>query len=422
MLRSLSLRRSFSAHLEPVSFSSESKMKASLLAHHWTLDPDIVYLNHGSFGACPRKVLEAQAELRDLLERQPAHFFTSEAPRRLEEARGALAGFVGCDPDDLAFVPNVTTAINSVMGSLSLAPDDEIVFTDHAYNATKNIIYHVAEQLKCVVRKLEFPLATKSPEEIAAAILSGVSAHTRLFVLDHVTSQDGIIMPLELILPRLREMGIEVLVDGAHAPGMLPLDIAQLAPAYYTGNCHKWICAPKGAGFLYVRRDLQESVRPAIISHGANSGLVGNARFRTEFEWIGTNDPTAQIVVPVAIDFMAGLLPGGWSEVMERNHTLCLLGREIIADAIGTSPRCPETMLGSLASIPLPASPHYPPSETHSALDPDPIHRELLDRHGIEVPVFCPGPKSGRMIRISAQLYNQRSDYEKLARALVALL
>ena len=397
-------------------------MKTNSLSQHWALDPETIYLNHGSFGACPRRVLEAQSRIRDLLEHQPSRFFSSEAPRLLERARQALAAFVGCDADDLVLISNATQAINSVLGSLEVAPGDRIVFTDHEYNATRNIIHHAGERLGCDVVTLTLPFPALSSEEIAHAILNEIPDRTRLVVLDHVTSQTGMILPLAQILPALRTRGIEVLIDGAHAPGMLPLDIAELAPAYYTGNCHKWICAPKGAAFLYVRRDLQGSVRPNQISHGANSGLKGHDRFRAEFDWTGTDDPSARIVISDALDFMDELLPGGWPEVMERNHALCVLGREIITDALGTSPACPEEMLGSLASIPLPETANYPSPETLSALDPDPIHRDLLEHHRIEVPILrCPAHPT-RMVRISAQLYNQRSDYESLARALVALL
>jgi len=395
---------------------------AAELKRHWGLDPEIVQLNHGSFGACPRAVLARQQALREQLEREPSRFFNLEAAPLLAESRSELGAFVGCHADDLAFVPNVTAALNGVLGSLRLAPDDEVLLTNHEYNATRNIVEYTASRdgHRMVIAELPYPVA--SPDAAFEAILDRVGPATRLVVVDHVTSQTGLVLPLEQLIPALAERGIEVLVDGAHAPGMLDLDISALAPAYYTGNCHKWICAPKGAGFLYVRRDLQDSVRPSNISHGANAGLHGPERFRAEFDWTGTDDPTAHIAVAHAISFMGGLLPGGWPEVRARNRALCLEGRRIVADALGVDLPCPDEMIGSLATLPVPDSERFPLRRVASALDPDVLHQALFEQHRIEVPILTSLAHSGRLIRISAQLYNERSDYERLGEALRALL
>jgi len=256
---------------------------------------------------------------------------------------------------------------------------------------------------------------------VVAAVLEGVGPRTRLAVLDHVTSPTGLVFPIERLARELRERDVELLVDGAHAPGMLALDLRSLGAAYYAGNCHKWICAPKGAGFLFVRRDCQAGVRPAVISHGANAPVQpGNPRFRAEFDWTGTDDPTPALCVPEALRFLATLAPGGWPEIRERNRVLALEARRILAGALGTALPCPDAMLGSLATLPVPETAPFPPVEATSALAPDPLH-DALRRLGLQAPVVSCPAHPGRLLRVSAALYNERADYERLAGALVEL-
>ena len=267
--------------------------------------------------------------------------------------------------------------------------------------------------------KVPFPL--HSPSQVVEAVVAAVTPRTRLALLDHVTSQTGLVFPLEALIPALHARGVEVLVDGAHAPGMLPLDLRTLGAEYYTGNCHKWLCAPKGAGFLAVRRDLQERVRPAVISHGANAPVEPGARFRPEFDWTGTLDPTAALSVPEALRFMSTLLPGGWPEIMRRNRALALQGRRCIAEALGVELPCPDQMVGSLAALPVPERAGLPAAAA-SVLDADPLQEALFRDHRIEVPVLgCPA-HPGRLLRISSQLYNRIEDYQRLAAALGELL
>ena len=394
------------------------------LRRHWLLEDETVFLNHGSFGACPRPVLEAQARLRERMEREPARFFTREAPRLLAAAREALGAFVGADADDLAFVPNVTTALNSVLRSFPLAPGDELLLTDHEYNATRNAALLYAQERGAQLRmaRVPFPFAAGSgPEAVVAAVLEAVGPRTRLAVLDHVTSSTGLVFPIERLVAELRGRGVETLVDGAHAPGMLALDLRALGAAFYGANCHKWLCAPKGAGFLWVRRDQRERVHPAITSHGANAPpLPGRDRFRAEFDWMGTDDPTPALCVPDALAFLAAVVPGGAAEVRERNRVLALEARRIIAAALGCALPCPDAMIGSLASLPVPSAPGLPAEAPRSALDLDPLH-EALFRRGLEVPIVSCPAHPGRLLRVSAALYNERSDYERLAAALRAL-
>jgi isopenicillin-N epimerase len=378
-----------------------------------------VFLNHGSFGACPQPVLDYQLAMRARLERQPVQFFVRDLEGLLDEARATLGAFLGAPAEDLAWVPNATTGVNAVLRSLALEPDDELLVTDHEYNACRNALDYVAARAgaKVVLATLPFPIA--DAETAVDAILGRVTDRTRLALIDHVTSQTGLVLPIARIVTALRERGVETLVDGAHAPGMLPLDLAGLGAGWYTGNCHKWLCAPKGAGFLYVRPDLQSAVRPVTISHGANATRGDRSRFLLEFDWTGTGDPTAVLAVPEALRFMGGLLPGGWPALREHNRALVLEGRTTLCAALGLTPPCPDDMIGSLCSLPLPDGDGAPPE---SALYTDPLQDRLLEDFAIEVPIVpWPAPPQ-RLLRISAQVYNRPADYRRLAAALRTLL
>ena len=385
---------------------------ATALAAHWTLDPAVTFLNHGSFGACPRAVLEAQAEARARLEREPVHFFTRCLERELAEARSALAGFLGADPDDLAFVPNATAGVNTVLRSLDLEAGDELLVTDHEYRACRNALDFVAARAgaRVVVAALPFPV--DSAATLAGPILAAVGPRTRLALLDQVTSPTGLVLPIDALVEALTARGVETLVDAAHAAGMLELRLDRTGAAWTTGNCHKWLCAPKGAAFLHVRRDRQPGLRPLGLSHGASLPAGGRTRFRLEHDWTGTHDPTAHLAVPAAIRCLEEMVPGGWPEVRRRNHALVLEGRDAVCDALGVPAPCPAALVGSLASIPLPR-----PADARSPPDPDPLHHHLWAAHRIEVPVF-PWPALGlRILRLSAQLYNHAGQYRALAAA-----
>jgi len=392
------------------------------LSRHWKLDPEVTYLNHGSFGACPTAVLDAQQRMREWMEREPVRFLTAEAPPLLAEARATLGEFVGASAEDLAFVPNATTGLNAVLQSSPLAAGDELLVTDHEYNASRNAIEFAAARCAARVVVVSLPFPTAGPDEILEAVLRSVTAKTRLAMLDHVTSQTALVLPIRELIRELEARDVAVLIDGAHAPGMLALDIDALAPSYYTGNCHKWICAPKGVGFLWVREDRRESVRPVVISHGANAPVAKSERFRAEFEWMGTADPSAALAVPEAIRFLGSLLPGGWEEIRERNRRLALEGRRLLADALEVELPCPDEMIGSMAAIALPASGRFPVESGAHAFRRNALHDALFHEHRIEVPVLFDPSGKAQLVRISAQLYNERGDYERLAAALLALL
>ncbi|NES93842.1 MAG: aminotransferase class V-fold PLP-dependent enzyme [Desertifilum sp. SIO1I2] len=375
----------------------------------WLLDPQIAYLNHGAFGACPIPILELQQRLRSQLEREPVRFMERELEPLLDRARRALADFVGTDPSHLAFVPNATTGVNAVLRSLSLSPEDELLATDQEYNACRNALNYISQRTgaKIAIASVPFPLT--SPQQIVEAVLARVSSKTKLVLLDHITSQTGLIFPIRPLIAQLTSFGIQVLVDGAHAPGQVPLNLRELGATYYTGNCHKWLCAPKGAAFLYVHPDRQAQVRPLTISHGANATRQDKSRFHLEFDWMGTDDPTAYLCLPEVIEFMGSLLPGGWSELMQRNHNLVLAARQWLCEALKVDLPCPDEMIGSMACVPLPDGEEKPLRDT------------LFDQYGIEVPImpFPAFPK--RLLRVSAQIYNTPEEYQALASAIAQI-
>jgi len=399
-----------------VTNAAPSTAPATDAARWWTLDPAIDYLNHGSFGACPEPLLAAQHEWQRRLEREPVLFLHREIERHLDAARAALAAFVGARPEDLVFVPNATAGVNTVLRSLAFAPGDELLTTDQEYNASRNALDFVAQAAgaKVVVAKVPFPIA--SPDVVVERIVASVTPRTRLALVDHISSPTGLLFPIERIVRELAARGVETLVDGAHGPGQVELRLDALGAAYYTGNCHKWLCTPKGSALLHVRRDRQATLRPLAISHGANSRRSDRSRMLLEFDWPGTFDPSAFLVIPQALQFLAGLLPGGIEELRKRNHALAMEGRKLLLQAVPQPDPCPESMVGSLAAIVLPdaTEPQVQPAGV------DPLHLRLFERHRIEVPVpLWPAPPR-RLLRISAQLYNRREQYVRLADALRA--
>lgn len=389
----------------------------SVWAARWTLDPAVAFLNHGSFGACPRDILNLQAGLRTRLEAEPVRFLTRELPPLLDAARARLAQLLQTAPDNLAFVPNATAGINAVVRSLEFRPGDEILTTDHAYNACYCALAEVARRAgaRLVIAQVPFPMA--SADAVVESVLAAVTERTRLVMLDHVTSPTALVFPVARLVGALAKLGVDTLVDGAHAPGMLPVELDVLRPAYYAGNCHKWLCAPKGAGFLYVRPDLQERIQPSVISHGYNTPRPGRNTLHTRFDWTGTLDPTPWLCVGAAIDWCASLMPDGLAALWQHNHALACTARRLLCAALDVPPPCPETMLGAMATLELPARCQgaTPPA---GALDP--LQARLLEQYALEVPVVNWGAPSRRHVRISAQAYNSQAQFAWLAAALKA--
>jgi isopenicillin-N epimerase len=398
--------------------------KAPSPAADWALDPTVTFLNHGSFGACPKAILDVQRRWQDRLEAQPVRFLGRELEDLLDWSRSEIGAYVGADADDLALIPNATAGINTVLRSLRFDKGDELLATDHAYNATLNAVRYGAAKdgAKVVLARIPFPIS--SPDEAFEAIMAAVTPRTKLAVLDHVTSVTALIVPLERLVPALAERGVDVLVDGAHGPGMLRLRLGELGAAYYAGNGHKWMCAPKGSAFLHVRRDRQALIKPLSISHGANDTRMDRSRFRLEFDWQGTLDPSAWLTWPAAIDGLAEILPGGWASIISFDHRLAVAAGEMLAEALHTDVQAPTEMIGSMASIRLPGGP-WPRAEATRRMA---VIEEALRGRRFEVPLMMwpcpwlvdsgdlpPATEFDLLIRVSAQVYNYLGQYERLA-------
>ena len=387
---------------------------------YWGLDPQITFLNHGSHGACPLAVLAVQQQLRTQLEQEPVRFFMREFEGLLEEARSHLCHFIHADPTDVVFVPNATTGVNTVLNSLAvtgnLDQDSELLTTDHEYNACRNALEYLADRTgsKIVLAKIPFPVT--DPQEINQAIIAAITPKTKLVLIDHVTSQTALIMPIAELITYLNQLGIPSLIDGAHAPGMVDLNLGELGATYYTGNCHKWMCTPKGAAFLYVQRNVQSNLRPLVISHGANSPRTDKSRFHLEFDWVGTGDPTAYFCIPEAIDFLEKIY--GWEKLKQDNRSQALAARKVIAESLGVELPCPDSMIGSMAVIPLPDS--FPTLAPGQLIPP--VQEKLFHQYAIEVPIVPWTGNPKQMVRISAQIYNTPDQYQYLATALQNLI
>jgi isopenicillin-N epimerase len=393
----------------------------------WTLDPAVIFLNHGSFGACPAPVLAAQRAWQDRLEADPVDFLGRQLEGLVDAARSEVAAFVGADPDDLAFVPNATVGISTVLRSLRFRPGDEILVDTHEYNAARNAVTFAADRDGARVVVAEIPFPIRDPGQVTEAFLACVTPRTVLALISHVTSPTALIFPIAELVTELGQRGIDTLVDGAHAPGMVALDVEAIGAAYYTGNCHKWLCGPKGTAFLHVRRDRQKDLRPLAISHGASSVRTDRSPFRLEFDWTGTADPSGYLALPTAIRFMGSLLPGGWPELMATNRGLALAARDLLCQAFAVD-TAPDDMLGSMVTVPLPR-----PGPASSLPDDASIRRGPLR----DLPHRGPdhrdaGPVGGageagdavppRFVRISAQRYSTLDQYARLADALCEIL
>lgn len=365
----------------------------------FALDPSVVHLNHGSFGACPRAVLEEQQRWRDRLEAATMRFFVLDYPPALAAARARLAELLRADADGLAFVPNATTGVAAALESL-VPRDADVVTTDHAYAACRHALDRIVGGRggRVITAHVEAPV--RDPGQHVDAIVAAVTPKTRLLLLDHVTSPTGLVLDVAAIVRALRGRELMIVVDGAHAPGMLDLDVGALDVDVYVGNLHKWTCAPKGVGFLWAHPRHRDRLRPVVTSHGHT--------FRDAFDWTGTHDPSASLCVPAAIDEIARL-GGGWPAVRDHNHRLVLAMRELLHAALGGAPLAPASMLGSMAAIAvtLPA----PPRD---------FERRLLEA-GWEVAI-ADWPRLGAVyVRVSAHLYNTLHDAQLLAAHLVAL-
>lgn len=379
------------------------------LRSHWSLEPGRVFLNHGSYGACPTQVLEVQSELRARLERSPGDFFGRQYRPLLREAGERLAEFLGARSQQLAWVTNATSGVNAVLNSLPWSAGDQLLLTDHGYRACANAARYLSERLGVELVEVALPFPT-DPVDIQQRVLAALTPRTRLAMLDHISSPTATIFPVAELAEQLAARGIKVLIDGAHAPGMLELDLRQLGArgvTYYTGNLHKWCCAPKGSAFLWVAEPDQRGLHPPVISHGFSIVSAEAIPFWEEFHWSGTFDPTAWLAAPAALSFLGSLFPGGWEELRAHCRQLLQQGQKLVLEVLPVSTFSPLAGSGQMVSLQLPDC------------DPDQLHRELYDEYGIDTQVFHWGGRT--LLRLSAAVYNTTSDYHSLAAALKGL-
>ena len=373
------------------------------LRHFWALEPSMHFLNHGSYGATPRHVLAAQHQWRARMERQPVRFMSDELPAALWDARARLAAFLSTQPERLGMVENATAGVNAVLRSIAWRAGDELVLADHAYLAVRHTVQHLAECHGLVVRRvqLEFPLSGQ--EAILEAYWSAITPRTRLVIVDHIFSTLAVQAPVAEIVAVCQPLGVRVLVDGAHAPGLLPLALDELGADWYVGNCHKWLLAPKGCAFLYASGAAAQDLHPAVISNFHDRG------FPLEFDWQGTRDYSAWLAVTAALDFVEAFGAARYRQVLrgQAAEAAALLCRHWAVEL-----PAPPGMFSAMVTLPLPGN--EAPTEENAAR----WHDRLWAQWRIEVPVLAFNQRL--WVRISAQIYNELSDYEALARAVLS--
>ena len=378
----------------------------------WTFEPGVIYLNHGTVGVTPRRILAVQQAIRDEMERHPSRFIlralsTTEfgrplpEPPRLRAAADTVASFLGARGEDLVFVDNITAGVNSVLRSFPLREGDEILVTDLVYGGVLRAALFAARERGATVRTVEMPYPFRA-DRLVEAYADAVGPRTRLAIVEHITAQSALVFPLRETAARLRARGVAVLADAAHAPGQIPIDIPSLGVDYYTANLHKWAWTPRSSGILWAAPERQEGLRPAIISWGLDKGFKG------EFDMPGTRDPSAHLAAPAAI---ALLQEWDLGAIQGYNHTLAWTGANRLAERWQTTFDVPEAMIASMATVPLPEAAGSTPAEAQALRD------ALFFDDGIEVQMHA---YRGRVwARISAQIYNDINDIDRLAEAVV---
>jgi isopenicillin-N epimerase len=371
------------------------------------LDPEVVFLNHGSFGACPKPVFETYQRLQTELERQPIEFLGRRVEERMAEARASLASYLGCDEDEVVYFPNPTTAINMVVRSLDLRAGDEILSTDHEYGAMNRTWRFICQKRDARYVRQPIPLPLTNSDEFEELFWNGVTERTRAIFISHITSPTALRFPVEGICQRAREAGLLSIVDGAHAPGHIPLILQELGADFYAGACHKWLCAPKGSAFLYARRERQPMLEPLVVSWGWEADQPSASQFVDHHEWQGTCDPAAFLSVPAAIAFQH---EHDWSAARKRLHQLVKVTRQRINDLTGREPICPDSAISGLQMF----AAHLPD------VNPVDLQRRLYDEHKIEVVIDAWNQHP--LIRVCFQAYNDANDADLLLEALGKLL
>ena len=378
------------------------------------LDKKVSFLNHGSFGATPKAILRKSFEIEKEMEKEPVKFLVRDYEDYYEKARESLSQLVFCDKDDLAFVTNATTGVNIALRSFPLSRGDEVIVTNMEYNACRNALNWISVEKGVSVREIKIPFPVNSFEEILSTLLNAVTKKTRLLLIDHIVSPTAIILDVETIVKRMKEVGVETIVDGAHSIGQVPLNLKKIDPAYFVSNCHKWLMTPKGSAFLYARKEFQDKTHPLVISHWANTIRKDKSRFTLEFLWCGTFNPSSIFVIPYAIDYFKSIYPEGIEGIMKRNRDLCLKAREMLLKKLKVEKPCPDEMVGAMASIPISDA----KKEPIGPLFIDELQDELFFNYKIEVPIIYFPQYPKRLVRISVQIYNKLNEYKKLGEIL----
>ncbi len=365
----------------------------------WTIDRDLAYLNHGGFGAAPSVVLAEQQKWRAALERNPHGFLVRELPALLNEVRAQVAAFLGADAAGLVFTDNATTGTQTVIAQLKLAPGDEVLTTDHCYPAVLAQLRLACDPAGATLRIAPVPIPPDSRATVTEAVVSMLSARTRLVVVDHIASCSGLVVPVREIAAECRRQGVPLLVDGAHAVGQVPVDLGVLGADFWVGNLHKWVCAPKASAVLYAAPQWRDTLRPLVASHRFSSG------YQPAFDWTGTRDPSAMLAAPAALGFLGRI---GWEAVWQHNNDLAGRGAELVAERLGTAAPDVAGLGAAMRLVKLPA-----PLDETGARE---LESRLFEDFKVVVPVtFHDG---WQWLRLSAQLYNTLRDYERLADAL----
>ena len=371
----------------------------------WALDPAIVHLNHGSFGGCPRAVTRAAAAWRERLEASPMRFMVLEWQVELDRARAEVAAFVHAPAERLVFVPSSTTGIAIALGSAVLDAGDHIVTIDQEDRASMNQLKRLAAARGATITAVRVPMPFDA-QALIDAVARAITPRTRLALFDHITSPTALCLPIEALVALMTARGIQVVVDGAHAPGQVALDVAAIGATWYIGNCHKWMCAAKGSGFLVVADGAP--ARPVVTSHGASPEYGPPNRLHAELDWSGTHDPSAHLAVPTAIATVAAE-GGGWPAILARNHALVCEMRRRLSDTLRAPALAPEDALGCMAAVPI---------QLPAGVAPLALEAQLL-RDGWEVPIIDLGGRT--LIRVSAHLYNHADEVDRLAAKLRSL-
>ncbi len=400
-------------------FAPDQLPRGSGFSRHWCLKESIAFLNHGSFGACPRAVMNERAELLETIEGDPMEFLLERHQPLLRQALSRIEDFTGAEPGSIVMVENATTGINTILSNLRLSRGDSIMVSDQEYFSSNNALRETARVLGLNVVTVELPYPVPSEDSILDAFAGALVPGVKFALVDHIVSSTGMVLPLGRIIELLHGSGVETIVDGAHGPGQVPLDLRELGCLAYTGNCHKWLCSPRSAALLYVRPDFQQGFRPLVLSHLPEEFETDLSDFQVFFAWNGTPDPTPALMVPRAIRHMEGMVKGGWSSIMSMNREKALFGRNILCKALGADPPCPETMVGSMAAVTLPGTVRTPARPVNWT---DPVQNRLKEEFGIIVPVTEIRGGEIRIIRISAQLYNSPEQYSWLGDSLRAIM